>query len=455
MPKVRTSIPCPQCRTPITAEIEQVFDAAQDPSAKQRFLSGQYNIATCAACGYHGSLAAPLVYHDPAKDLLMTFVPPQLNLPRDEQERVIGGLIQQVVNALPQEERRGYIFAPQQALTLQGLVETVLEKDGVTREMLDAQKKRLSVLQRLATITDEEALDTVIQEEIALIDADFIRMISQLIEASMGQGDEQSAQALINLQNALLEKTPAGQELKARAKDVEEAIATLRTEGQNLTRERLLELVLAAPSRARREAYAGLVQGGMDYQFFQLLTEKIEAASGEEKTRLEEIRDQLLEATRQITEQLTARREQAAKNLDLLLQQSDIKGATLANLGAIDDFFIEVLDQAYAQAQEKNETEALARLEQVIAALQEASQAAAGPDQQFLQELLGAPDEAARLKLMQDNAEKIDEAFLSALSSLRLQLENPDQNPALAESVRNLFNEATRFSMQAKMKGGG
>ncbi len=455
MPKVRTSLPCPQCRTPITAEIEQVFDVAQDPSAKQRFLSGQYNIADCPTCRYHGSLAAPLVYHDPAKDLLMTFVPPQLNLPRNEQERVIGGLIQQVVNALPQEQKRGYIFNPQQALTLQGLVETVLEKEGVTREMLDAQKKRLSLLQRLAAITDMEALDVVVKEEIALIDADFFRMMSQIIETSLAQGDQQSAQALANLQNALLEKTPAGLELKARAQEVDAAVKTLQAEGQNLTRERLLELILTAESDTRREAYVGLARGGMDYQFFALLTEKIEAASGAEKTRLEGIRAQLLEATRQIDEQMKALQGQAAKNLDLLLEQSDIKGATLANLQAIDDYFIAALDAAYGAAQQAKDTARLAKLEQVIAALQEASQAAAGPDQEFLQALLGAPDEAARKQLMEANAEKVSDAFLEALTGVMMQLNSADQNPELAESVRKVYREVVRFSMEAKSKAGG
>ena len=50
---------CPNCRQPILADVEQLFDVGVDPSAKQRFLSGAVNIVQCPNCGYQGSLATP------------------------------------------------------------------------------------------------------------------------------------------------------------------------------------------------------------------------------------------------------------------------------------------------------------------------------------------------------------------------------------------------------------
>jgi hypothetical protein len=38
MPKMQIS--CPNCRQPVAADIDQVFDLGTDPSAKQRILSG-------------------------------------------------------------------------------------------------------------------------------------------------------------------------------------------------------------------------------------------------------------------------------------------------------------------------------------------------------------------------------------------------------------------------------
>jgi hypothetical protein len=67
------------------ADVQQLFDAGEDPSAKSRLLSGMANFVQCGVCGYQGALATPIIYHDPEKELLLTHVPPEVGLPRDEQ----------------------------------------------------------------------------------------------------------------------------------------------------------------------------------------------------------------------------------------------------------------------------------------------------------------------------------------------------------------------------------
>ncbi len=114
----KTQVSCPNCRQPVVADVDQLFDVNADPSAKQRLLSGSFNLIQCKMCGYQGNLSTILVYHDPEKELLLTFVPPEIGLPRNEQERVIGGLINQVISKLPQEKRKGYLLNPQTTLTI-------------------------------------------------------------------------------------------------------------------------------------------------------------------------------------------------------------------------------------------------------------------------------------------------------------------------------------------------
>jgi ribosomal protein S27E len=97
----KTRVSCPNCRQPIAADIDQLFDVGADPSMKQRLLSGSFNMVKCPNCGYQGGIATPIVYHDPQKELLLTYFPPELNVPRNDQEKLIGGLINQVVNRLP------------------------------------------------------------------------------------------------------------------------------------------------------------------------------------------------------------------------------------------------------------------------------------------------------------------------------------------------------------------
>jgi DNA-directed RNA polymerase subunit RPC12/RpoP len=83
----QTQIACPRCRQMIAANVEQLFDVTQDPQAKQRLLGGISNMARCPHCGYQGRLATPIVYHDNDKELLLTFFPPELSLPLNEQEK--------------------------------------------------------------------------------------------------------------------------------------------------------------------------------------------------------------------------------------------------------------------------------------------------------------------------------------------------------------------------------
>ena len=94
----QTQISCPRCRQPITANVEQLFDVTYEPASKQRLLSGQSNRAQCPHCGYDGRLATPIVYHDNEKELLLTFFPPELGMPLNEQEKLMGPLIKQVVD---------------------------------------------------------------------------------------------------------------------------------------------------------------------------------------------------------------------------------------------------------------------------------------------------------------------------------------------------------------------
>ncbi len=178
----RTRINCPNCQQPVVAEIAQLFDISEDPSAKQKLLSGAFNLIQCPSCGYQGNIATPLVYHDPEKELLLTFVPPELGMKRDDQEKLIGSMINQVFNRLPQERRKGYLFNPQSTLTLQGLIERILEADGITREMIQAQQDRVNLIRRLAEVSDQAVLEEIARQEDKLIDAEFFNLLSRFIE---------------------------------------------------------------------------------------------------------------------------------------------------------------------------------------------------------------------------------------------------------------------------------
>jgi ribosomal protein S27E len=324
----KTRVNCPNCRQPIVADIDQLFDVAKDPSAKQRLLSGSFNMVKCPNCGYQGGLATPIVYHDPQKELLLTYFPPELNVPRNEQEKLLGGLINQVVNGLTPEQRKGYLLRPQENLTVQSLVERVLEADGITKEVLQAQQQRLNLLQRLLTITDENALAEVIKQEDKLIDRDFFNIMNRLIEAAMMGGDQQGAQSLVEMQKKLIPLTTVGRQVDEQNKEVEAAVRSLEAAGKDLTREKLLDIIQKAPNDIQLSVIASLTRSGLDYQFFQVLSDHIDRARGSGRERLIELREKLLKLTSEIDKQMALRATEARKLLDKILQSPNITEAT-------------------------------------------------------------------------------------------------------------------------------
>ncbi len=448
MPRTATS--CPRCRQPITADIEQLFDLNQDPRAKQRLLGGQANYARCAACGYEGPLSVPVVYHDPEKELLLTFFPSELGLPLNEQERILGPLLNQVLNKLPPEKRKAYLLRPQSMYTFDTMIEKILEGDGITKEMLDNQQKKLGLLQRLLS-TSPEALPDVIKQEEAMLDNDFFSILGRVIEATMTQGDQRTARALAGLQQYLLENTAYGQEIQKKADEAEEAARTLQEAAKDgLTREKLLDVICGFTTDLQVTTVVGMVRQGMDYEFFQLLSNRIEAADGAEKERLTELRGKLIAYTQEIdkaiNEQLTA-----TKNLlEELLKQPNIEDVLASNLHIVNEFFLQVVQTELEDARKAGNFERSGKLQRIIETIEKLS--APAPELEFAQTLFGAASEEDLNRLLEANGDKITPEFVQVLGSLAAQSEEAGQEPAAVEQFKRIHRAAMRFSMKKAMQ---
>ena len=446
MPKTR--INCPNCRQPIMADIDQLFDVGQDPTSKQKILSGAFNFASCPNCGYKGMIATPLVYHDPNKDLLLTYFPPELGLPVNEQERIIGPLITRVTNNLQQEKRKAYLLQPKSMLTLQTMLETILAADGITKEMIQAQQDRMNLLQRLMNATDESIAEITTKED-ALFDSDFFNLLNRLIEASAVNGDQASAKRLGDLQKKLLEKTTFGKQIQEQSKDVEAAIQALQAAGKSLTREKLLDMVIIAPNETQLSVLASLGRPGMDYEFFRLLSERIDRARADGRERLIKLRDQLLEMTRTIDKQMEERLLQARKNLSSIVSAKDIKETMVQNLAIVDEFFVQAFNEEMEAARKAGDLEKISKLKQVEEVVDKAS--APPPEVALIQELLevAASDDELHKKLDEHKAE-ITPEFMDILSSLLVRTES-GEDAELKSRMNKVFGAALRITMSEKL----
>jgi hypothetical protein len=445
----RVQMSCPRCRQPIVAEVEQLFDAGSDPQAKQRFLSGGSNMANCQTCGYQGPLSTPVVYHDPEKELLLTYFPPDLGLPMREQERLIGPMITQVMNKLPPEKRKAYLLRPQTMLTQQAMIERVLEGEGITREMMEASQQRLNLLQRLLSASSADVRQEIIRQELRLMDERFFEILGRLVETSLAQGDQNSARALAALQQEILPQTEVGKKLQAQNAEAQLAVEALQNASkQGLTREILLDLMVEAPNETRLTTLVSMARSGLDYDFFRILTERIDAASGAEKDKLAALRDHLQQLTQQIDQRMQEQLEQSRGLLNEILQAKNIEQAATEALQEMDDFFGEALRNEIQQARQAGDQNRLAQLQKVVGVIQQAS--APPPEIALAEELMGAETEDDRHKIMEANTAQITPEFLQMVNQLMGQLEQQGQ-AELSQRLQEVYRSALRFSMRSNL----
>ena len=445
MPKTR--INCPNCRQPVLADIEQLLDVGSDPTIKQRFLSGAINVVACPACGFQGSVATPIVYHDPEKEMLLTYFPPEMGVSVNDQERTIGPLISKASNSLPQEKRKAYLLRPQTMFTMQGMIERILEADGITKEMIQAQQRRMELLQRLVSGSADQITE-IARAEDAQLDGEFYNLLNRLIETSLVSGDQASAAKLTELQKTLLPITSYGRKIQEQGKEVETAIQAIQKIGKALTREKLIDMLLQAPNDIQLSVMVSLTRPGMDYNFFQILSQRIDAAQGAEKERMTELRGKILEMTQMIDQQVEASVKRARTLLNTLLQSPNIKENLLNNLPAVDEYFIQVFNETREQARKQADLDKIARLNQIEEVL---NQASAPPKEiSLIEELLDTPDEAGMKKMLLAHQAEVTPEFMEILSSLVTRTEE-GEDAELHDRIQLLYRLALQMSMQANL----
>ncbi len=455
MPPQKTQISCPRCRQPVVAQIEQLFDVTSDPGAKQRLLGSVSNFAVCKSCGYNGPLATPIVYHDTDKELLLTYFPGELGMPVNEQEKLIGPLITQVTNRLPFEKRKAYLLRPQSFLTYQSLIERVLGADGITPEMIQAQQKRVSLVERLLGATSAEVRSEIIKQDAALFDAEFFAIFSHLMEGARSPGQEQAARTMDEIQKQLLADTEYGRKVASQSNEIQEAIKTLQAAGKELDREKLLNILIEAPNDDRLNALVSFTRPGLDYLFFQSLTERIEKSTGEERKKLEALREKLLEITRKIDQRAEEEHKRAETLLNKLLSAENIQQATTEHLDEINDIFVQVLNLTLQNANKKNDIVLMPKLQQIVTVLQQAS--APPPELALLEEMLAALDETALNKMIDQHAAEITPEFNTIVASVISRSEEQSggktsgEEAQMLEKLQAIYRAILKFTMKKNL----
>jgi hypothetical protein len=394
----------------------------------------------CQNCGFQGQFASPVVYHDPDKELLLSFVPMELGLPQAEQEKLIGRLINDVIAKLPQEKRKGYLLNPKPAFTLQGMMERVLEADGVTKEMLDSQRAKVQLLQNLLSAPEDKWPEMIKQHD-AEVDVTLFQLLSASADATVSGGNQAGAQKMAALQAALLQHSAFGAQVKARQEKVEGVARELQALGKKLTPDKLLELAINARDDDKLAAYVSLARAGMDYAFFEALTRRIDRASGEEKERLGHLREQLLELTQELDRAAQAQMAEASTLLRTLMEAPDLNQALRENIDRIDDAFLAVLNVNLEAAQRAKRSDMVAKLNRVNEAVSTLMQEAAPPELKFIDELLQLSSEAAAEQALKQRPANITQELVDTMTYVGESLRQNGQ-AALADRLERLRSVA-------------
>ncbi len=411
-PPQTVSVPCPLCGRQFAAQVQTIIDVGQDPEAKSKLLRGQINVATCPQCGNAGMLSAPFVYHDPEKELLLCFLPPELNLKGDTQHKFVGDMTNRLMSYLPPERRKGYLLQPKTFLSLHGLMDEVVRAEGVTEETLKTRKAKLDLLRRFLDATSDEVLRVLVRENDGQLDYEFFYILTGSIEMAKADGDEDRAKRLLGLREKLLEFSSLG-----RASRVEREVTAALEEG--MTREEFLEKVIECESDAELQTVIALGRGMLDYQFFRSLTSKIEAHEGEENAeeaqRLKRLRSRILEIRDRLDAETQAIVQKRADLLREIFESEDLEEALRERVEEIDEVFFAVLSASAEQAEAGGDKEAATRLKRLETLAFELLEERTPRSIKFINQLMEAQYPRETKKLLEENVEQVDNELLRVM----------------------------------------
>jgi hypothetical protein len=429
---------CPNCRTPFRAQVFTLVDVGKQPELKNYLLAGQLNLAVCPNCGTPVMIAAPLIYHDRAKQLLLVHFPQQLNTRPEEQERFIGDAVNIIRRDLPPNTPQGYLLAPKRFLTLNSLVDTVLEADGISREVIEAQRQRVELISMLAEAFEQgdEQLAAAVAKNRGALDYDFFATLTAFAQASAQGGRDDSAEMLLALREKLIELSGFD------AAELGEAEA--EGEDLDLDLDEVIDRLADAPDD-QLEQIIGEVRPAIDYSFFEAWTRRIDAAEHAGDTtaaeRLTARRTLILATVERMDKQAQELFEAGAGVLKEIFDAPDLAEALRARRDELDEAFMLVLQANMAAAERAGNAEAIGRLQEIERLALETVQESLSPEDRFINELLQAEKPQDATRLLRQNPAMITAAFVKRLNELADEMEQNGRKP-LSERLRQLGREA-------------
>lgn len=424
MSQMMARVTCPSCNQSFVAPLEQILDVEVDPAAKSRLLSGQVNMVVCPHCGSAGALNLPFIYHDPEKELALIYAPMEAGRNDVERQKFIGSLSQALLNQLPPEQKKSYLLNPQEFFTLDGLIKRVLEAEGVTEEMMEAQQAKAELVGQLLEADSDEERRGLLREHAEDLDEEFFQIFQVNFNQVESSGNQELIEQFEALEELLLEETETGRWLAQRA----QAFRELQEEP---TQKKLVDLLIEAKDEATRAALVTFGQPLIDYAFFQQFTHRIEGADTDaERERLRGLRKEVMDIREELRDQAQQVVEEKRDLVRALLASEDAELLARRRVADMDELFFNVLVAQLERARQAGDEETAQRLEEVLQLTRGLMEEMIPPEVLLLSRISEAEDEEEIRQILDQNEELITPNLVRMLEGVAAQLQERGEGQA-------------------------
>ena len=350
---------CPDCKAQSAATVRQIINA-HDLVVKSAFLQGRMAATHCSHCGAAIVAAIPTLYYDASKNLAFVFAPSDLPGSKPAQESIISALIESLVDSLPTENRTAYLLDPQRFSSLKGMIDAILQADGITDEVLQAQTAKAKLIEALLQSPSEAALKDKAMAHESELDFEFFELLTAYMQAAQMKGDQAGAQTFLALRTLLGQWAAQGRKIIAEI-DTKLGLIVIQS------REELLEKLQSAANDSERAALVATGHVLLDQTFFQQLNAaRDQAASNGDLATAKSLTDisatvSKLKVAHEANSQAAMQRAAA---LFKAVVQSDTPDQVLKrNVQQIDEAFFIVLGAHIERARRQEQTEPARALE--------------------------------------------------------------------------------------------
>jgi hypothetical protein len=345
----------------------------------------------------------------------------------DQQEKFIGGLVKAVMDSVPPEKRKGYFLQPKTALTMEGMFDTILEADGVSREALAAQRTRLRIMNELLNvIEDEKTFAELVKQHQKELDYEFLLLISNLIDANEQDGNQEAVTTLQQLRDKVMKLVD---------------IVAPKQASESTSNEELVKMLLDSSEGETWRSTIALNRARLDYSFFQALTGIIDSAQAAGDTaqaeKLTKLRERILEELDAQENMMRSVEDQAVLFIMDLSEAQDLAAMLRENRAKLTDLTLNIIARYRAVAEASGNKGRAEKLQAILEQALETLESELPPESRLINRLMRAEYPDATNRILEENRGMLNEALLATVDKYIANLRQTNKTK-MADQLQNI-----------------